>query len=67
MKINKGTKVGIIIEIIAIIIMLLLALFNKTVPSIIVWIFSIGMLIALGGSLIELSKNKRDNSRLRAP
>lgn len=56
MKINKGTKVGIMIEIIALVIMILLALFNKTIPSVLSWIFVVGLVIALSGTLVALSK-----------
>jgi hypothetical protein len=56
MKINKGAKVGVIIEIIAMVIMILLMLFIKTIPSVLSWIFVIGLMIALVGTLFELSK-----------
>lgn len=56
MKINKGAKVGIVIEIIALVIMIILALFNKTIPSILSWIFVVGLVIALAGTLVALSK-----------
>ena len=56
MKINKGAKVGIMIEIIALVIMILLALFNKTIPSVISWILVVGLVIALSGTLVALSK-----------
>lgn len=56
MKINKGAKVGIVIEIIALVIMILLALFNKTIPSILSWIFVVGLVITLAGTLVALSK-----------
>lgn len=61
MKINKGAKVGIMIEIIALVIMIFLILFNKTIPSVLSWIFGIGLVIALAGTLFEASKknNKR--------
>jgi hypothetical protein len=56
MEICKSAKVGITIEIIALVIMILLVLLNKTIPNILVWIFSIGLVIALGGSLLEVYK-----------
>ena len=56
MKISKGAKVGITIEIIALVIMILLMVFNKTIPSVLSWIFFIGLVIALAGTLFELSK-----------
>lgn len=56
MKINKGARVGIIIEVIALVIMILLALFNKTIPSALSWIFVVGVVIALSGTLVALSK-----------
>ncbi|MDD4550113.1 MAG: hypothetical protein PHT79_10195 [Syntrophomonadaceae bacterium] len=58
MKINKGAKVGIMIEIIALVFMILLALFNKTIPSVLSWIFVVGLVIALAGTLVALSKRK---------
>ena len=62
MKICKSAKVGITIQIIALFIMILLVLLNKTVPEIIVWIFSIGLVIALGGSLFEAYKKIKNKS-----
>ena len=59
MKINKGAKVGIIIEIIALVIMILLMLFNKTNPSVLSWIFVIGLVISLVGTLLEVSKRNK--------
>ena len=56
MNINKGAKVGIMIEIIALVIMILLALFNKTIPSLLSWIFVVGLVIAMAGTLVVLSK-----------
>ena len=56
MNINKGAKVGIMIEIIALVIMFLLALFNKTIPSLLSWIFVVGLVIAMAGTLVVLSK-----------
>jgi nitrate/nitrite transporter NarK len=61
MKINKGAKIGIMIEIIVLVIMILLMLFSKTIPSVLSWIFIIGLVIALVGTLFELSK--RNNKR----
>ncbi len=56
MKISKGAKVGITIEIIALVIMILLIVFTKTISSVLSWIFFIGLVIALAGTLFELSK-----------
>jgi nitrate/nitrite transporter NarK len=61
MKINKGAKIGIMVEIIVLVIMILLMLFGKTIPSVLSWIFIIGLAIALVGTLFELSK--RNNKR----
>ncbi|WP_129723860.1 MULTISPECIES: hypothetical protein [Clostridia] len=58
MKINKNAKVGIMIEIVALVIMILLALFNKTIPSVLSWIFVVGLVIALFGALVDLSKRR---------
>ena len=63
MKINKGSKIGIIIQIVALVTMLLLVAFNKIIPSVLAWVFSVGTIIALVGSLMELSKNKK-NARI---
>ncbi|WMM25220.1 hypothetical protein RBU61_00750 [Tissierella sp. MB52-C2] len=65
MKINKGAKVGIMIEIIVLVIMIFLALFNKTIPSVLSWIFVVGLVIALSGTLVTLSKrNDKDESAI---
>lgn len=56
MNINKGAKVGIVIEIIALAIMILTAIFNKTITSAVSWIFTIGLAIALTGTMVDLSK-----------
>jgi hypothetical protein len=55
MNINKGAKVGIVIEIIALVIMILTAIFNRTIPSVVSWIFTIGLTIALTGTIVDLS------------
>jgi len=49
------------IEIIALVIMILLTLFTKAIPSVLSWIFIVGLVIALTGTLVALSKsiNKR--------
>lgn len=56
MEINKGAKVGIMIQIVALMTMILLVIFNKIIPSVLMWVFSVGLVIALTGSLITLSK-----------
>lgn len=56
MKMIKATKIGIMIEIFALVIMILLALFNKIIPSILSWVFVIGLVIALAGTFVSLSK-----------
>ena len=56
MKIGKVTKVGIIIQIMALVTMLVLVLLNKTVPSLLSWIFLVGLVIVMSGSLVTLSK-----------
>lgn len=38
--------------------MILLVLFNKTIPSVLMWIFAVGLAIALAGTLDTLSKSK---------
>ncbi|MFY9214236.1 MAG: hypothetical protein WAO45_05925 [Tissierellaceae bacterium] len=59
MKIGKVTKVGIIIQIMALVTMLVLVLFNKTVPSLLSWIFLVGLVIVMSGSLVTLSKRNQ--------
>lgn len=59
MKIGKVTKVGIIIQIMALVTMLVLVLLNKTVPSLISWIFLVGLVIVMSGSLVTLSKRNQ--------
>jgi len=56
MKISKGAKVGIMIEIIVLVIIILLALFNRTIPSVLSWIFVAGLVITLASTLVNLSK-----------
>ena len=62
MAINKGARIGITIQVIALGIIILapliilLVIFNKVIPSILSWIFGIGVAIALVGTLFELSK-----------
>ena len=58
MEINKGAKVGIMIEIIALVIIILPALFNKTIPSVLSWIFVVGLVIALYGTINNLIKKE---------
>jgi len=58
MNINEGARIGIIIEIIAIVIMLFLFLFNKPIPSVVMWIFVTGAVVALVGTLLALSKKE---------
>ncbi|NLP47506.1 MAG: hypothetical protein GX345_01015 [Clostridiales bacterium] len=56
MKINKGAKIGIALEMLALVIMIIIALLNKPIPSVVSWIFVAGLVLALLGSLIALSK-----------
>ena len=55
-RISKGAKIGLIIEIIAGIIMAILVIVNKPVPTVVAWLFGIGLVIALACSLKELKK-----------
>lgn len=55
-RISKGAKIGLIIEIIAGIIMAILVIVNKPVPAVVAWLFTIGLVIALVGSLKEFKK-----------
>ena len=59
MKIGKVTKVGIIIQIMALVTMLVLVLLIKTVPSLLSWIFLVGLVIVMSGSLVTLSKRNQ--------
>lgn len=65
MKINKRSRIGILIQIIAFVTMLILVAFNKIIPSVLMWVFSVGTIIALIASLMELSKSKNKKERLR--
>ncbi|MCW3491709.1 hypothetical protein [Dethiobacter alkaliphilus] len=56
MKINRGAKTGIMIEIVAFVIMMLLVLLNKPIPNIVFWIFVLGLVIALAGTLAAYSE-----------
>ena len=64
MKINKRSRTGIIIQIVAIITMVLLVLFNRVILSVLVWVFNAGIIIALVGALMQLSKHKKHKARL---
>jgi hypothetical protein len=55
-RISKGAKIGLIIEIIAGIIMAILVIANKPIPTVVAWLFGIGLVIALACSLKELKK-----------
>jgi small-conductance mechanosensitive channel len=56
MKISKGAKVGIMIEIIVLGIIILFVLFNRTIPSVLSWIFVAGLVVTLASTLVTLSK-----------
>jgi hypothetical protein len=55
-RICKGAKIGLIIEIIAGFIMAILIIINKPVPTVVAWLFAIGVIIALACSLKDLKK-----------
>lgn len=59
MKINKGGKVGLIIEVIALVIIIIFVLFSKPVPTILIWFFATGLVISLSGTLLDLYKRNR--------
>ena len=59
MKINKGAKIGAIIQIVALITMIILIISNMIIPSVLMWVFNTGLAISLIGSVIVLCKNKR--------
>jgi len=46
-KFSNTTKIGLFIETIGIIAIIVLILLNKPVPDVIMWIFSIGLVIVL--------------------
>ncbi|WP_287824669.1 hypothetical protein [Clostridium sp.] len=56
MNINMGAKGGIMIEIIALVTIILITIFNKTIPSLLSWSFVIGLAIALAGTLVDMTK-----------
>lgn len=51
MKTNKGAKIGLAMHIISFAIIILLILFNKTIPDVIFSIFVVGTIISLIGTL----------------
>lgn len=55
-EINKGAKTGILIEIIAGIIMAALVIASKPIPTLVAWLFVVGLIIALVSSFIALKK-----------
>ncbi|WIV10559.1 hypothetical protein [Proteiniborus sp. MB09-C3] len=55
-RINKGAKIGLMIEMFAGIIMAILVIVNKPIPTVVAWLFGVGVVIALASSLKELKK-----------
>ena len=67
MRINKGAKVGIIIQMIALAIMVFLVFLNKTISDLLAWIFVLGSIISLVGTLVDLSKkNDKDKNIIKS-
>lgn len=58
--INKGVTIGILIEIVALAVMGVLMLNNQIIPSVLAWIFSVGLIISLGSTFISLQKKAED-------
>lgn len=48
---NKGTKIGMIIMLIAGIVMAILVVVSETVPSFVAWIFFVGLVISIASTL----------------
>lgn len=57
-NISKVTKVGFLIQCIGAITMMILILLNKPVPDVVMWIFSIGLVITLISALFAKKNNK---------
>lgn len=55
-KISKGAKIGLLIELISGIIMAILIITSKPVPTVVAWLFVVGLIITLAYSLMELKK-----------
>lgn len=58
--INKGVTIGILIEIVALAVMGVLMLNNQIIPSVLAWIFSVGLIISLGSTFISFQKKAED-------
>ena len=59
MKISKVSKIGLMIEVISLVIMIIFLILSKPVPSIIMWIFVVGLAISLYGTVTSLSKRNK--------
>jgi ABC-type nickel/cobalt efflux system permease component RcnA len=59
-NINKISRVGFLLQCIGLLTIMLLILLNKPVPDVIMWIFSIGLVITLI-SVVFTKKNKNGN------
>ena len=57
-RINKGAKIGLMVEMVAGMIMAILLIVNKPIPTIVAWLFGIGMVIVLASSLKELKSKE---------
>jgi len=55
-KISKGAKIGLLIELISGVIMAILIITSKPVPTAVAWLFVVGLIITLTSSLMELKK-----------
>ncbi len=55
-KICKGAKVGLLIELIAGLIMVVLIVAGKPIPDLLAWIFVVGMICVISFSVIQLQR-----------
>jgi hypothetical protein len=52
-KFNNGTKIGLIMELAAIVIMIAMVIMNKQIPDVIVGIFISGMVVAIFSAFVK--------------
>lgn len=50
---NKGVKTGLMIELIAGIVMVILVLIESPIPDLVAWVFTVGLIITLVSSFIK--------------
>lgn len=57
---NKGARVGVLIATVALVIMVILAILEKTIPPILSWVFVGGLVLTFVGMAIALGSFIKD-------